>query len=529
MKASVLRFVAAGALAAGVAGLTAGGCAEKKVGYLAETSDVIYARQRTFGFVFKVKSPGGALNNQELRQFVDAQKSGFKALYQPKKLDDFGVQGRGGVIDAVDVAYEGGMAGYDDVVLLEGDVTADRYAGRMRIINSAGGGAVFDQKLEVNRAGMMVGEGKTARPAASIGEAAWISLRPLLVQNYKNPMDYELLRIQPAQKYEGVEGLAKVLIAKAGVTGVAGFVALARPDQDEKYRYLNYAQKLLAKVLDAYTNGTISGLGPQDTVRIQEISRQNGLLTQITGYYEDEVAVNIADFKVSFDFQNVNETFQKYFQDAFKASTFEQAIRLYTGKPAVIAVTYDVKADSGTIYLKIRYSSPRFLAALQGKRLITEDSRLLPFDYFNRLMGEFYKYRFAVLKGASEFDQKSLGKFTLVLELQRKLLGYAQIPVSVYDGKLRPITELQVQLCNYPVTPVPTAKANFTQEKGYYVLGAPQNVAGQRVAYANVYEFFDLDSLFGVTYPKACGGNEQIKLDVRSGFKGPGQSVTVPR
>src|SRR3990172_3690431 len=91
VRSSVLRFVMVGALAAGVAGLAMGGCAEKKKGYLADTSEVIPARQRAYGFVFKVKSPGSALDNQGLHQFVDSQKSGFKTLYQPKKLDDFGV------------------------------------------------------------------------------------------------------------------------------------------------------------------------------------------------------------------------------------------------------------------------------------------------------------------------------------------------------------------------------------------------------------------------------------------------------
>lgn len=489
-------------------------CAEKMPG---ELSPVILARQRNLGFMFNLKSPGESLNPDEMRAFVDEIQDRIKAFYKPHTLEEFQVETASGVIDPVDIAYSAAMAGYDDVYLLEGDVSPSGFEGRLRIINAAGGGPVFDETVSSGLAS-----------AASAAAGAWNVLRPIFIEKYNNPNDFQRLETRADERMEGVENLANTLVVKAGITSVSQFQEIkSRAEMDDVYRHLKYSQELYTKIQNAYVSRDIRAKDRSDTERIQTLAGRIRALQEITSYYDEEVAVTAKDFKVTFDFQGVNDSFQQYFKTALEKSGFEKTIRLYTNKPATISVVYDVANDVGTIFLKIRYSNRKFVSWLKGKKLTLEDTRVLPLSFFNKLMADFFKYKLIGISSAGEFDRKSMSRFSLVMELQRTLYGYAQIPVAVYEGKLRPVNSMKIKLCDYPPTDVATSKPNFTQQHKLYALGTPENVAGQRLPYASVYEFFELDSLFDVKYPKACnvGTSKDLYFDVGTGVN---EKVSLP-
>ncbi len=502
-------------------------CAKKQPGQL---SQVIFARQRAYGFMFKVKSPGGAMKEAELRTILEGLERRFSALYQPRKVEEFNVEVKDRAYDVIDVAFEAAIANLDDVVLIDGEVKPDSFSGHLRIVNAARGGAAVDEKIDVQKSQVTISEGEKDRPAQNIEEALWKVVEGFLVAKYNDPNAYDALRAHTGQGMEGVENLADEFVRKSGVKGVSSFERLPRDQQDEKYRFLSYARQLYQKVHGAYVNGQIAVKSSADTQRIQTLSGKMRAVGEVTEFYDDEIALGDKDFKVTFEFQNVNESLQGYFTQALAKSELEKTIRAYTNKPVQILVSYDSASDAGTMFLRIRHSNPKFLASLRAKPLVIEDTRVLPFSYFNKLMGEFYKYRRMLIAVANDFDKKVFENFSLVLELQRKLYGYTKIPVGVYEGQLRPITAVKVKLCDYDEVEIATAKPNFTAQTKLYALGTPQTVAGERVAYASVYEFFGLDDLFKVTYPKACktGDDVEILVPSQSG-KGPTEKIKIQR
>lgn len=534
MKAALQKPALSLSLLALLAMVAAGvsACADKK--YPGELSPVIFARQRAFGFMFQLESPGGAMSDEQLRAYVDSIKADLQDFYKPRELDEFSVESVGGVIEIEDVAYQAAMEGYDEVFMFEGDVTGDTFEGRLRVVNAAGGGAIVDEEISVTRSEVQieVPEQETTRPASSIAEATWETLEDIFSEKYQDPYQWQMLGVHKGKhrKMEGVEALAEHFIEKADIRNVAEFQKLNRAEMDRVYPYLNYAKNLYQKIRDGYVSGKIPSTTSKDVVRIQKTSSMAKALSDITGFYEDEIDVSAEDFKVTFDFPEINETFQNYFRDALAKSSLTAGIRKYTVKPAEIAVTYDPTNEVGTIFLKVRYSNHRYTAWLgtKEKMLTIENTRTLPLQYFNLLMAEFVKYHRTVVKVASDFDRKALSRFTLVIELQRKLLGYTQFQVSVFENELRPVTSLKIKLCDYPLTEVPTSKPNFTTQTGLYALGTPQNVAGQRLPYASVYEFFELDRFFEVTYPKACDLGQATEIYIDRGGKGIKEKVTIP-
>lgn len=507
-------------------------CGGKK--HPGQLSRVIYARQRAFAFMFKLESSGSSMSDEELRKFVDGIQTSLKDFYKPRTLDEFQVESRGGVVEIDDVAYQAAMAGYDEVFMFEGDVTSGAFEGRLRVVNAAGGGVIVDEPLSVNASAVQVQDPgqEQSRPAAGIEEATWTTMENLLAEKYRDPYQWQMLGLHKGkqQKMEGVESLAEYFVQKSNIKNVAEFQKLSRSEMDAVYPALSHAKDLYQKIRDGYVSGAIASTTSADATRIQRSSSMMKALGDITGFYEDEIDVSAEDFKVTFNYPDINADFQNYFQQALAKSSLTEGIRKYTVKPAEIAVSYDAVNDVGTIFLKVRYSNHRYLAWLESKKnyLTIDNTRTLPLQYFNSLMADFVKYHRTLLGVANDFDRKALSRFTLVLVLQRKLLGEAQFQVSVFENQLRPVTSLKIKLCDYPLTEIPTSKPNFTTQTKLYALGTPQNVAGQRLPYASVYEFFELDRFFNVSYPKACDLGKATEIYINDGGKGVRQKVTIP-
>lgn len=493
-----------------------GACAKKE--HAGTLSPVIYARQRSWGFMFDLKSPGESLDAEGLRKFADSVKGKLGEFYKPAEFVEFQAEGHAGIVDDLDIAYEAAMAGYDDVILLLGEVDRDGFDGRVRIITAAAGGPVFDQELDVDRTAETAPaeqQQETQPAAGDVSDAVWAKLRPALIENYRNPNDYPALGdevIKRRQRLEGYEMLAEKMIQQAGIPNVFAFQTLSEEEMKEKYRHINYAKNLLEKIREGYVSGDLPSRTTADVKRIQDLRDTIGALSDITTYYEEEILATPGRFEVAFEFENVNPDLQRLFRGQLAASGLEEVLKAYTTKPVTLNIIYDRQNDTGTVFLELRYVNRVYLKSLSDDRLVVNDTRVLRLEYFYKLMASMLRYRDRVFAQASPDQRRMIQNFGLVLELQRKLFGYLQIPVGAYEGRPRPFDQVRTKLCDYPPTSVETAKPQFTQKTGLFALGPPQTLGGQRLPHSNIYEFFSLDDLYNVEYPKACELGRGVNL-----------------
>lgn len=485
-EARVRRFIKSiGCLIAATIVFT--GCAEK---VRKEISPVIYARERQYGYVYKL-NVSSSMQPEEGEKFLNDLLGKFRDYYQTKTVQ---LSAEPGELDFQKVLFDGAAAGVDDVLVIEGQLGPGSFNGGVRILNTTAGQAVFNEAVQGGSA-----------------EGVWSTLEGKLKASYGDPNvnpSYDAVAI--ARRYEDRAALklkfADGRIEKTLPT-VGLFKTMEKGEKDRIARELSRARSMMQKILTEYERGIRRVLGSSDTTLIGYTRQEVDRVSRILDFYEEEIADAESRFALSFEYTNLTPQFQVYFQEAAKQIALEDTLKLYTKKPVKLNVIYDAQNDVGTVYLQLQLNQAGYLEFLKTKSPMFNDTRVLRLEMFNKVMGKLVQYRTALVQVAPPANRGVLEKFSVALELSRPRIGYVQIPILVQDGRLVTPNDLRVKLCNFDPILVQSAKPEFTKRENLFALGPGQDPTGARLPFGNIYEFFQMADYYGIELRPACDDN----------------------
>lgn len=475
-----ISFLVTATLLAGLMGA----CAVKS---RQELSPVIYARERKYGYVYKVNVSASSTQEQATA-FLDDVVERFRAYYQTSTIP---LQADAGELDFQKVLFTGALNDVDDILVIEGQFSGNTFTGGVRILNTTVGQAVFNEAVQGGSA-----------------EGVWMSLESKMLASYRDPNQFAVYdAVKIVRRYEDRAAL-KLKYADGTVREtlppVALFRTLEKAEKDRIARELSRARAVMQKIQKEYEFGQRRVLSSDDTVLIGYVENEIVRVSRILDFYEEEIADAESTFELRFEYTNLTPQFQGYFAEAAKRIDLESTLQLYTKKPVTLNIIYDPTNDVGTVYLQLQLNQAGYLEFLHTKPQMHVDTRVLRLEMYNRVMGKLVQYRTALKEVTPLQFRNVVDKFSVALELVRPRMGYVQVPILVQDGRLVMPGDLRVKLCNFDPILVQSAKPEFTRRESLFALGPGQDPTGARLPWGNLYEFFQMADYYGVELRPAC-------------------------
>ncbi len=467
-------------------GATVVACAPK---FRKELSPVIYARERHYGYVYKLNV--SSMSAEDADKFFGEVIKRFEEHYQTSAT---ALVADPGELDFQKVLFDAALASVDDVIVIEGQLNTGNFTGGIRILNTTVGQAVFNEPIQGGSA-----------------DSVWISLSAKLQATYKDPNQYPSFdAVQVARRYEDRASLKLKFgdgTIKKTLPTVGLFKTMEKGEKDRIARELTRSRSVMQKILGEYEHGVRRVRDSTDTTLIGYTRNEIERISRVLDFYEEEIADAQSSFALTFDFTNLTPQYQGYFQDAAKQINLEETLRLYTKKPVKMNVIFDSKNDVGTVYLTLQLNQAGYLEFLKTKQLLVQDTRVLRLEMFNKIMGKLVQYRTALSEVTPGTSRGVIEKFSVALELLRPRIGYLQIPILVQEGHLLTPNDVRVKLCNFDPILVQSAKPEFTKRENLFALGPGQDPTGARLPWGNLYEFFQMADYYSIELRPACDDN----------------------
>lgn len=256
-----------------------------------------------------------------------------------------------------------------------------------------------------------------------------------------------------------------------------------------------YEQKDCSKALPLYRQY----LDEHSVVYITEI-QQRGEIQQRVDECAHKVAVmeRVRDdqgkgFSLAFSPEGLSEKFAALYRKAILDTGLEGMLKKYTLKPAFLQVRYNAAGRNGTMLLRMRFHQTHYQRMVEKKPPQVEGHRILYLSPYYSLFQKLIALRDRVAAETNGQEKETLAGFDIFFRLEKLSGDFVEMPVeAASDGTVKPPSQVTSAIAGFQPSSIQTQDLALSKQTGYFYLGEPELISGQKTEYGILYAFFEL-------------------------------------